>query len=90
MKIWQPREENTNRLNQAFTLFYGFQAVAQRMLGKDAAELEKKMHQYAALTRMESMEWRWEEIDDWLKATKLAPDRKGAVSRIIAVLQGKR
>jgi hypothetical protein len=38
-KKWQSREEKTNRLNQASAMFYGFQAVAQRMLGKDATDL---------------------------------------------------
>jgi hypothetical protein len=88
-KKWQPREEKTNRLNKASAMFYGLQAVAQRMLGKDAAELEKKMRQYTALTKMQSMDWRWDEMDDWLKATKLAPERKAAVERIIAELKGR-
>ena len=87
-KKWQPREEKTNRLNRASAMFYGFQAIAQRMLGKDATELEKKMRQYAALTWMRGMNWGWEEIDDWLKTTKLAPDRKAAIQKILDELKG--
>ncbi len=87
-KKWQPREEKTSHLDQATAMWSGFQALAQRMLGKDAAELEKKMRQHTALTRMQNMDWDWQEIDDWLKATKLAPDRKSAVEKILAELKG--
>jgi tetratricopeptide (TPR) repeat protein len=89
-KKWQPREGTPDRLNQASAMFYGFQAVAQRVLGNDATELEKKMRQYTALTRMKRLIWSWVYIDDWLKTTKLAPDRKAAVEKIIGELKGVR
>jgi tetratricopeptide (TPR) repeat protein len=84
----QPREETTTRRIQASALFYGFQAVAQRMLGQEATDLEKKMRQNTSQTRMENMDWRWDEMDAWLKGTKLSPDRKAAVEKIIAELKG--
>ncbi len=68
-------------------MFYGLQAVAQGMQGKDVAELEKNMRQHTAQTRMQSMDWRWEELDDWLKAAKYQ-DRKTAIERIFAELKG--
>jgi hypothetical protein len=71
-------------------MFYGFHAIAQRILGKETTELEKKIWHHGALTRMESMEWDWTNIDDWLKASKLAPDRKAAVEQIGAELRGKK
>jgi hypothetical protein len=87
-KKWQPREEKTTRRIQASALFYGFQAIAQRMLGQEATDLEKQMRQYTSQTRMENMDWRWDELDAWLKGTKLAPERKAAVEKIVAELKG--
>jgi tetratricopeptide (TPR) repeat protein len=86
-KKWQPRATTSNRLNQDFAMFYGFQAVAQRMLGKDATEMEKNMRQYTVLTNMKAMAWGWQEIDDWLKTTKLAADRKASVEKILVELK---
>jgi tetratricopeptide (TPR) repeat protein len=69
-------------------LFHGFRAIALRMSGKDATEAEKSMRQITGKPGFKLTGWAWDELDRWLKTTKLAPDRKAAIEKIIAELKG--
>jgi tetratricopeptide (TPR) repeat protein len=67
-------------------LHHGFRAMALRMGGKDATEAERAMRQFIARRDFKAAGWTWDELNEWLKTTKLAPDRKYAVEEIIAQL----
>src|SRR5207253_2543876 len=65
-------------------LFHGFRAIALRMSGKDASAAERAMRQYTSKPGFKITNWTWDELNQWLKTTKLAPERKGAVEKTIA------
>ncbi len=69
-------------------LFHGFRAIALRMSGKDSSDAELEMRQITSKPGFKITGWTWGELDQWLKTTKLAPDRKAAVEKIIAELKG--
>ena len=47
------------------------------------------MRQHTALTNMDDSTWSWDELRDWLKkTTKLDPDRKTAIEKVLAELSG--
>ena len=84
---WRLNARNTNQLHQESALFYGFRAIAQRLVGKDATEAEQSMRKSTALVETHELQWSWKEIDDWLKRTKVAPDRKAAIEKIVGELK---
>ena len=71
-------------------LYHGIQAIALRMTGKDASDAERTMRQFTAKPEFAEMDhaWRWDELDQWLKTTKIAPDIKVQAERIIHELKG--
>ena len=71
-------------------LFHGYRAIGLRMGGKDASEAERALRQYTSKPdfKISASTWEWAELNNWLKTTKLAPDRKAAVEKIAAELQG--
>jgi tetratricopeptide (TPR) repeat protein len=82
-KGWTPR---TGAFGNA--LYHGFRALALTMSGKDASEAERSMREFTGREDYAATEWGWDELDGWLKRTKLAPDRKAAVEKIVAGLKG--
>lgn len=87
-KKWQPQGNWPDHASQRRALFYGFQAIALLCLGKDADDMEKLMRQHTALTNMDASSWGWYEVNEWLKTTKLAPDRMARIERLLAELKG--
>ena len=69
-------------------LFHGYQAIALRMTGKDASDAERMMREYTGKPTFKTAGWTGYELNRWLKASKLEPDRKAAVQRIIIELSG--
>ena len=69
-------------------LFHGFQAIALRITGKDASGAEGMMRQFTGKPDFAITNWTWEELDKWLKTTKLAPDLKVQAERIVSELKG--
>jgi len=59
------------------------------MGGKDASEAEAAMRKITEAKDFMLADWSWDELDGWLKTTKLAPDRKAAIAKIIGDLKGK-
>ena len=47
----------------------------------------REMREFTGKPDFKITAWTWDELDQWLKTTKLAPDRKAAVEKIIAELQ---
>jgi tetratricopeptide (TPR) repeat protein len=68
-------------------LFHGFRAIALMISGKDASEAEKAMRQFTGKPDFKVTNWSWDELNNWLKTTKLAADRKAAVEKVIAELE---
>ncbi len=86
-KGWNlPQEGSTAAKYNA--LFHGFRAIALRMSGKDASEAERKMRQFTGKPDFKIATWTWDEMNEWLKTTKLSPDRKAAVEKIVDELKG--
>jgi tetratricopeptide (TPR) repeat protein len=71
-------------------LYHGFRAIALKLTGRDPSEAERMMRELTGKPSFEITDWTWDELNGWLKATKLAPDRKAFAERIIAELQGTR
>jgi tetratricopeptide (TPR) repeat protein len=69
-------------------LFHGFRTIALRMSGKDALEAERAMRQYTSKPGFKVSIWDWNQLNNWLKTTKIAPDRKAAVEKIVGELLG--
>jgi tetratricopeptide (TPR) repeat protein len=67
--------------------FYGFQAIALRMIGKDSSEPERMMRSLTGKPGYNRPGWSWDEFDGWFKTTKLAADRKAAVEKIVSELK---
>ena len=86
-KGWELPKEGTKSASYN-ALFHGFRAIALRMGGQDSSEAERAMRQYSGKPDFKVTDWSWAELDQWLKTTKLAPNRKTAVEGIIAELKG--
>jgi tetratricopeptide (TPR) repeat protein len=86
-KGWQMPSEGTQAARDN-ALYQGFRAMALRMSGKDASEAESAMRRFTGKPGFKITGWTWDELNQWRKTTKLAPDRKAAVEKIIAELQG--
>jgi len=86
-KGWKLPNDGTS-LAKYNALFHGFQAIALRMVGKDPSEAERKMREFTGKPGYKMTGWTWDELDNWLKTTKLAPERKAAAEKLIAELQG--
>ncbi len=69
-------------------IFHGFRAIALKLTGKDSSQAEQAMRRFTAKPDFKITDWTWDELNGWLKKTKLAPDRKAAAEKIIAELQG--
>jgi tetratricopeptide (TPR) repeat protein len=69
-------------------LFHGFRAIALKLSGMDASEAEQAMSQFTSNAEFKINDWTWDELNGWLKTTKLARDRKAAVEKIVKELQG--
>ncbi len=69
-------------------LFHGFCSIASIMIGEDASQSTQAMRQITGKPNFKVTSWIWDDLNNWLKKTKLAPDRKAAVEKIIAELQG--
>jgi len=67
--------------------FHGFRAIALRMSGKDASDAERMMRQFTGNPGFKATDWTWDETNQWLKTTKLAPDLKAAVEKIFVELK---
>ncbi len=70
-------------------LYHGFHAIARVMSGKDPAEAETAMRKIIDAKDFKIEGWSWDELDGWLKTTKLDSDRKAAIEKIIEELKGK-
>jgi WD40 repeat protein len=86
-KGWKLPKESARAVKYS-ALFHGFRAMALHMSGQDATEAERMLHAITGKPGFKISAWTWDELDGWLKTTKLAPDRKGAVAKIIAELKG--
>jgi tetratricopeptide (TPR) repeat protein len=86
-KGWKLPKEGTPAAEYN-ALYHGFRAIALRMSGKDALDAERQMRQYTGKPGYKLTGWTWDELDQWLRRTKLAPDRKAAVGKLIAELKG--
>jgi tetratricopeptide (TPR) repeat protein len=69
-------------------LFHGFQAIALAASGKDASEPLRAMREFTGKPDFKVTGWTWDELERWLKTTKLAPDRKAAAEKILTELKG--
>jgi hypothetical protein len=67
-------------------LLQGFQAIALTASGKDASEPLRAMREFTGKPGFK-ISWGWDELDQWLKTTKLAPDRKAAAASILTELK---
>ncbi len=85
-KGWKLPEDGP-RATEYGALFNGFRAMALTMSGKDASDAEREMRQFTGEADFKISSWSWDELEDWLKTTKLPPDRKAAVEKILAELQ---
>lgn len=86
-KGWTPPKKGANA-DKDNALYHGFRAMAYTMDGKDASEAERSMHEFTGKDGFAITDWSWEELDHWLKMTKLAPDRKATVEKIVGELKG--
>jgi serine/threonine protein kinase/tetratricopeptide (TPR) repeat protein len=86
---WHPVAENDRELDQYQAVFCGLRAIAQRMLGKDAAAMEESMAKNLVKTKLSGSDSIVTEIAEALSTTRLAPDRKAAVMDILNKLSGK-
>jgi tetratricopeptide (TPR) repeat protein len=87
-KGWKlPSEGLQAKRNTA--LYHGFRAIALRATGQEAADDERAMRQITGNGNLDAGGWSWDEIDRWFQTTKLAPDRKEAVAKILDELRGK-
>jgi hypothetical protein len=68
-------------------LYHGFRAIALRMSGKDASDAERMMRQLTSNPDYE-ISWDWDDLNQWLKRTKLVLARKAAVENNITELIG--
>jgi hypothetical protein len=58
------------------------------MSGKDATDAKRHMQRFTRKPGFKGTGWNWDILDRWLARTKLAPNRKAGVVKIIAELQG--
>jgi len=86
-KGWELPKEGTPSAKNS-SLYYGFQAIALRMSGKDASGAERTMREFTGNPDFAIASWTWDELDKWLKTTKLAPEVKADVEEIVHELQG--
>ncbi len=87
-KGWKVPEKIPNADGYS-ALYYGFQALALHTVGKDATEAEKEMRRFTGKPDFTGVSgWTWDELDGWLKATKIPADRKAAAQKIVAELKG--
>jgi hypothetical protein len=63
--------------------------MALKMAGKDASLPERSMREITARPGYRSEGWSWDELDGWLKRSKISPDRRKAVEKIINELKGE-
>jgi tetratricopeptide (TPR) repeat protein len=70
-------------------LYHGFRAMALISIGKDASEAERSMRAFTGKKGFAATGWTWDELDGWLKRTKLAADRKVAAEKILSELKGE-
>ncbi len=85
---WQPREEKSDRLNQANAMLYGFRAIAQLAIGKEATEFETKSKEYSDSTNMHNIAWDWKDIGTWIDSAKLDANCKERIELILSKLKG--
>jgi tetratricopeptide (TPR) repeat protein len=69
-------------------LYQAFQAMALCMSGRDPHAAEQAMREFTNKRDFKITGWTWDELDEWLKTTKLQPDRKKAIEDIIRSLKG--
>jgi serine/threonine protein kinase/tetratricopeptide (TPR) repeat protein len=74
--------------NRDWALYYGYRAMALRMKGEDASDAEREMRRVTSKPDFRLTGWSWDEMDAWLKTTRLAPDRRAAVEKLVAELKG--
>ena len=86
-KGWRLAWFGTNA-DRDWALYYGYRAIALRMNGEDASEAERQMRRVTGKSGFHLTGWSWDEIESWLKQTKIAPDRRAAVQKIIDELKG--
>ena len=88
-KGWVPPSEGVSSdINCA--AFHAYVAIALHESGKDASAEEQAMRRFTSKPDFKIVGWSWDEVDTWLKKTKLAPDRKAAVVKIIAELRSQK
>jgi tetratricopeptide (TPR) repeat protein len=76
-----------SRESEYTALYHGFRAIALHMIGKDASAAERAMREITGKKDYES-NWGWNELNQWLKTTKLPPERKTVIVKIIDELKG--
>jgi tetratricopeptide (TPR) repeat protein len=87
-KGWEPPKTGDEAAR--FTaLFHGFRAAALTASGKDASEPLRAMRAITGKPGFKLTGWTWDETNHWLKTTKLAPDRRTAVEKILTELKGE-
>ena len=88
-KGWLPPSEGSSS-DIHCAAFHAYVAIALHQSGKDASAEEQAMRRFTSKPDFKIVGWSWDELETWLKKTKLAPDRKAAVVKIIAELRGQK
>ena len=70
-----PSEGVSSDIN--FAAFHAYVAIALHESGKDASAEEQAMRRFTSKPDFKIVGWSWDEVDTWLKKTKLVPRLQG-------------
>ncbi len=73
--------------NHYLALFHAFQAMALHLQGKDATAAERQMRAVLRKSSFKKTDWGWDELDGWLKRTRIDTGRRRAIEQIVAELK---
>ena len=88
-KGWQLRADNDDQRAQYDILYTGFRAIARRVLGQEAAELEESMAKALTKTRLTELDWIVDDLARGIWIAKVAPQRQEAVKKVVGQLATK-
>src|SRR5262249_54131715 len=70
-------------------IYHGYTAIALAMSRKDTSESLKAMRALSRTAGFKTEGWSWDELDRWLKTTRLPADVKAAVESIVHEMKGQ-
>ena len=79
-KGWLPPSEGSSS-DIHCTAFHAYVAIALHQSGKDASAEEQAMRRFTSKPDFKIVGWSWDELETWLKKTKLGPTARRPSSR---------